>query len=139
MGADKRAVYDELAGQLAGLIAGEADLIANPANMAALLYHRLPEINWAGFYLARKSDLVIGPFQGKPACVRIAWGNGVCGSPASRGVSIVVPDVDEFPGHIACDAASPSGLILPLLAEGRAVGVFVLVRSCPARLAGAAR
>jgi L-methionine (R)-S-oxide reductase len=105
---DKRAAYAELADQLAALLAGEPDLVANTANMAALVYHGLPDLSWAGFYFARDGELVLGPFQGKPACVRIAWGNGVCGAAAARGTSIVVPDVDAFPGHIACDAASRS-------------------------------
>ena len=122
----KRGVYDELAGQLSALIAGEPDLIANTANMAALIYQGLPELNWAGFYFTRHGELVLGPFQGKPACVRIAWGNGVCGTAASRGTAIVVPDVDEFPGHIACDAASCSELVVPLVAGGRVVGVLDL-------------
>src|SRR5438128_6404935 len=122
----KRRVYDELAGQLSALIAGEPDLVANTANMAALLYHGLPELNWAGFYFARQGELVLGPFQGKPACVRIAWGKGVCGTAAARGTAIVVPDVDEFPGHIACDEASRSELVVPLVSEGRVVGVLDL-------------
>ncbi len=126
MGSKKRVAYGELAEQLAALIAGEPDLVANTANMAALLYHGLPELNWAGFYFARGGELVLGPFQGKPACVRIAWGEGVCGSAAARGSAIVVPDVDEFPGHIACDAASRSELVVPLVAAGRVVGVFDL-------------
>jgi len=126
MGSEKRASYDELAGQLATLIEGEPDLVANTANMAALLYHGLPELNWAGFYFALKGELVLGPFQGKPACMRIAWGNGVCGTAASRGTAIVVPDVDDFPGHIACDTASRSELVVPLVATGRVVGVLDL-------------
>jgi L-methionine (R)-S-oxide reductase len=126
MGSEKRAVYDELADQLAALINGEPDLIANTANMAALICHTLPELNWAGFYFAKGGELVLGPFQGKPACVRIAWGNGVCGTAAARGSAIVVPDVDAFPGHIACDAASRSELVVPLLSDGRVVGVLDL-------------
>jgi L-methionine (R)-S-oxide reductase len=122
----KRAVYAELARQLAALIDGEPDLVANTANMAALAYHGLPGLNWAGFYFARDGKLVLGPFQGKPACVRIPWGNGVCGAAALRGTSIVVPDVDAFPGHIACDAASRSELVVPLVVAGRVVGVFDL-------------
>src|ERR1700732_2417231 len=94
----KPRLYDELARQLAALIEGERDLVANCANMAALVYHGLPELNWAGFYFARDGGLVLGPFQGKPACVRIAWGKGVCGTAAARGTAVVVPDVDEFPG-----------------------------------------
>jgi len=123
---EKRAVYAALADQFAALIAGESDLVANSANLAALVYHGLPELNWAGFYFAREGELVLGPFQGKPACVRIAWGKGVCGAAASRGAAIIVPDVDEFPGHIACDAASRSELVVPLVGSGRVVGVFDL-------------
>ena len=123
---DKRAIYDEIAQQLAAILAGERNLIANAANMAALIYHGLPELNWAGFYFAQDSELVLGPFQGKPACVRIAWGSGVCGSAAASGEAIVVPDVDEFPGHIACDPLSRSELVVPLVSEGRVVGVIDL-------------
>jgi GAF domain-containing protein len=123
---EKRSLYDDLARQLAALIAGEPDRIANAANMAALIYHGLPELNWAGFYFARGDHLVLGPFQGKPACVRIAWGQGVCGTAAARGESVVVPDVHEFPGHIACDEASASELVVPLLSGERVVGVLDL-------------
>ena len=126
MVSEKRAVYGELADQLRGLIAGEPDLIANTANMAALLYHALPEVNWAGFYFAREGELVLGPFQGKPACVRIAWGKGVCGTAAARGTAILVPDVDAFPGHIACDEASRSELAVPVVAEDRVVAILDL-------------
>ena len=126
MSIGKSAIYGDLAGQLASLIADEPDRIANAANMAALVYHGLPELNWAGFYFARGGELVLGPFQGRPACVRIAWGNGVCGAAAARGTAIVVPDVDAFPGHIACDAASRSELVVPLVAGGSVVGVFDL-------------
>jgi GAF domain-containing protein len=126
MGSGKRALYGELADQLGGLIDGEPDLVANMANMAALLHHVLPELNWAGFYLARGGELVLGPFQGKPACARIAWGEGVCGTAAARGTAIVVPDVDAFPGHIACDTASRSELVVPLISAGRVVGVLDL-------------
>jgi L-methionine (R)-S-oxide reductase len=122
----KCAVYGELAGQLRALILGEPDLVANSANMAALLYHALPELNWAGFYFTRAGELVLGPFQGKPACVRIAWGKGVCGAAAARGMAVVVPDVDAFPGHIACDAASRSELAVPLVAGGRVVAILDL-------------
>src|SRR5436190_7780374 len=100
---EKVRVYAELAHQLTALVEGEPNRIANAANMAALIYHGLPQLNWAGFYFAEKDQLVLGPFQGKPACVRIAWGQGVCGTAAARGESVVVPDVHEFPGHIACD------------------------------------
>src|SRR5947199_9023947 len=113
---DKTRLYDELARQLTALIEGERDLIANSANMAALIYHGLPDLNWAGFYFARQGELVLGPFQGKPACIRIPWGQGVCGNAAARAAAIVVPDVHAFPGHIACDPSSRSELVVPLLA-----------------------
>jgi L-methionine (R)-S-oxide reductase len=126
MTAEKREIYRELATQLGALIAGEPDLVANAANMAALVYHGLHELNWAGFYFTRGRELVLGPFQGKPACVRIPWGNGVCGAAAARGAPVLVPDVHAFPGHIACDAASRSELVVPLIAAGHVVGVFDL-------------
>ena len=126
---DKAAGYRELDAQLAALLAGEHDLIANTANAAALLYGALPQLNWAGFYLLRPApqggtdggaqELVLGPFQGKPACVRIALGRGVCGTAAAERRTQLVPDVHAFPGHIACDAASNSEIVLPLI---RAVG-----------------
>jgi GAF domain-containing protein len=122
----KPALYRALAAQLAALIAGEPDRTANAANMAALLYHGLPELNWAGFYFAQDRELVLGPFQGRPACVRIAWGKGVCGTAAARGASVLVPDVHEFPGHIACDPASRSELVVPLVEAGRVTGVLDL-------------
>ena len=122
----KQVAYAELARQLDGLIAGEPDLVANCANMAALIYHGLPGLNWAGFYFERGGELVLGPFQGKPACVRIPWGSGVCGTAAARAAAIIVPDVHEFPGHIACDAASRSELVVPLVSDGRVVGVLDL-------------
>ena len=122
----KGGLYHDLAAQLAALIADEPDPVANAANMAALVYHSLPDLNWAGFYFARNGELVLGPFQGKPACTRIAWGKGVCGAAAARGMAIVVPDVDAFPGHIACDAASRSELVVPLVTGGRVIGVFDL-------------
>ena len=123
---DKPAAYDELARQLAALLAGETDIIGNAANMAALIYHGLPDINWAGFYFTRHGELVLGPFQGRPACVRIAWGKGVCGAAAARRETIVVPDVHDFPGHIACDDASRSELVVPLIVGGQVVGVLDL-------------
>jgi len=115
MTASKPALYREIAEQLAALLAGEPDFIANAANMAALLYHRLPDLNWAGFYFRREAELVLGPFQGKPACVRIPIGQGVCGAAAARGATVLVPDVHDFPGHIACDPVSRSELVVPLL------------------------
>ena len=126
MSQDKEALYDQLAQQLKALITGEVDIVANTANMAALIYDALPDINWAGFYFLRGGELVLGPFQGKPACVRIPSGQGVCGTAAARGATIVVPDVEAFPGHIACDAASRSELVVPLVADGEVVGVLDL-------------
>ena len=115
MTARKPDLYRELAEQLRGLLAGETDRTANAANMAALIYHGLPDINWAGFYFRRGQELVLGPFQGKPACVRIPLGNGVCGVAASRAATVLVRDVHDFPGHIACDPNSRSELVVPLL------------------------
>ena len=119
-------LYRELAAQLKALLAGEADRIANAANMAALIYHGLPDLNWAGFYFRQGGELVLGPFQGKPACVRIALGNGVCGTAASRGATVLVRDVHHFPGHIACDPASRSELVVPLIEAGAVSGVLDL-------------
>jgi len=123
----KAELYRDLAAQLAALIDGEPDRVANAANMAALIYHGLPDLNWAGFYFAQEGgELVLGPFQGQPACVRIAWGQGVCGAAASRGETVLVPDVHDFPGHIACDANSRSELVVPLIEDGRVTGVLDL-------------
>lgn len=129
----KRALYAELAAQLTALLAGESDPIANAANTAALIYHGLPDLNWAGFYYRRGDELVLGPFQGKPACVRIPWGEGVCGTAAARGAAVVVPDVHEFPGHIACDPNSRSELVVPLVRGGNVLGVLDLDSPLPAR------
>ena len=125
---DKAAGYRELDAQLAALLTGEHDLIANTANAAALLYNALPDLNWAGFYLLRSPDeLVLGPFQGKPACVRIALGRGVCGTAAAARRTVLVPNVHEFPGHIACDSASNSEIVLPLINNnGELLGVLDL-------------
>jgi GAF domain-containing protein len=122
----KSELYRDLAEQLGALLAGERDRIANTANMAALIYHRLPDVNWAGFYFRRGGELVLGPFQGKPACVRIPLGKGVCGTAASRGATVLVPDVHDFPGHIACDPASRSELVVPLIERGEVLGVLDL-------------
>jgi GAF domain-containing protein len=124
--ANKTEFYKELALQLSGLLSGEPDAIANAANTSALLYYALPDVNWVGFYLLKKGELVLGPFQGKPACVRIAMGRGVCGSAAQARHSIVVPDVNAFPGHIACDTASRAELVVPLIAAGELIGVLDL-------------
>jgi GAF domain-containing protein len=123
---DKLGLYRDLGRQLASLIAGESDRTANAANMAALIYHGLPDLNWAGFYFAQARELVLGPFQGQPACVRIPWGSGVCGTAAARGETVLVTDVHEFPGHIACDPVSRSELVVPLIEDGRVTGVLDL-------------
>jgi L-methionine (R)-S-oxide reductase len=122
----KEALYREIAAQLTGLFAGERSGLANTANMCALLYQLLPDVNWVGCYFLQGSELVLGPFQGKIACVRIALGRGVCGTAAERREILVVPDVHEFPGHIACDAASRSEIVLPLVQDDRLVGVLDL-------------
>lgn len=124
--ADKAAAYAELEAQLRGLLGGERDFMANAANTAALFFHALPGLNWAGFYRLAGEELVLGPFQGKPACVRIAVGQGACGTAAAQRSTVVVPDVRAFPGHIACDAASRSEIVVPLLQDGRLLGVLDL-------------
>ena len=121
---EKPALYDELAEQARGLLHGEHDRIANAANFAALVYHALPEVNWAGFYFFDGRELVVGPFQGRPACVRIALGKGVCGTAAATRRTQLVADVDAFPGHIACDAASRSEIVVPLCDGERLIGVW---------------
>jgi L-methionine (R)-S-oxide reductase len=122
----KTADYRDLNQQLVALFSGERNGLANAANMCALLYQSLPRLNWAGFYFVRGGELVLGPFQGKVACVRIALGRGVCGTAAARRETIVVPDVNEFPGHIACDTASRSEIVVPLIKRGRLLGVLDL-------------
>lgn len=132
---DKAAFYAELASQLDGLLTGESDVIANAANTSALIFHALPDLNWAGFYFLREAEeLVLGPFQGKPACVRIARGRGVCGTSVAERRTMLVEDVHAFPGHIACDAASRSELVVPLIAaDGSVLGVIDLDSPLPAR------
>ena len=131
---DKPAFYAELAAQLRGLLQDEADAIANAANTAALIYTSLPDLNWAGFYFMRAQDeLVLGPFQGKPACVRIAKGRGVCGAAAESRQTQRIADVHAFPDHIACDAASRSELVVPLIKNGKVVGVLDLDAPIPDR------
>ena len=130
---DKQADYARLAQELAALLAGESDLIANAANAAALIFDALPEVNWAGFYFLKGGELIVGPFQGKPACVRIALGSGVCGTAAAQRRTLVVPDVYQFPGHIACDAASRSEIVVPLIAGGTLLGVLDIDSPRPAR------
>ena len=122
--ADKPALYDDLAREIDALLTGEPDPTANAANAAAAIYHSLGRLNWAGFYFLRGEELVLGPFQGKPACVRIPLGKGVCGTAATRRQSVLVPDVEAFPGHIACDMASRSELVVPLLDGDRLLGVL---------------
>jgi GAF domain-containing protein len=122
---DKAALYAELLQQAQGLMHGETNVIANAANFAALVYDAVPELNWAGFYLYDGSELVVGPFQGKPACIRIALGRGVCGTAAQTLQTQVVRDVHDFDGHIACDAASNSEIVVPLTkADGSLFGVW---------------
>ncbi|KYG91502.1 MULTISPECIES: GAF domain-containing protein [Metasolibacillus] len=116
--------YALLAKQLDALLTGESDLIANLSNASALLNQFLQEINWVGFYLMKDGELVLGPFQGLPACVRIAVGRGVCGTAVEQRKTIVVEDVHAFPGHIACDAASNSEIVIPLLKEDEVIGVL---------------
>jgi GAF domain-containing protein len=124
--ASKRALYREIRRQLAALMAAERNALANAANLSALLYGALPDLNWAGFYFLQQQELVLGPFQGKVACVRIAMGKGVCGSAALRRQTLIVADVHEFPGHIACDAASQSEIVVPLVQGERLWGVLDL-------------
>jgi L-methionine (R)-S-oxide reductase len=126
MTASKLQLYHDLAEQLAALLAGEANRIANAANAAALIYHGLPDLNWAGFYFRDGAELVLGPFQGKPACVRIPIGKGVCGTAAARATAVLVPDVHQFPGHIACDPQSRAELVIPLIEAGVVSGVLDL-------------
>jgi L-methionine (R)-S-oxide reductase len=120
----KPALYAEIAGQVQALTAGEPDLIANLANTASLLYHSMPDLNWLGFYLLKDGELVVGPFQGKPACVRIAMGKGVCGTAAARRAPVIVANVHEFDGHIACDTASNSEIVVPIVRGTELIGVL---------------
>ncbi len=123
---DKAELYRDVAAQLASLLSGETDAIANAANTSALLFQLVPDLNWAGFYFMNGGELVLGPFQGKPACVRIPIGSGVCGTAAARLQSVLVDDVHAFPGHIACDGDSRSELVVPLVRNGAVVGVIDL-------------
>jgi GAF domain-containing protein len=119
-------LHSELIQQARALLEGERDFTANAANLAALIFHTLPDLNWAGFYWMKAGELVLGPFQGKPACVRIALGKGVCGTAAHERRTIVVADVNEFPGHIACDSASNSEVVVPVIHQGKLIGVLDL-------------
>lgn len=116
--------YAQLVEQARGLLRGERDRTANAANLAALVFHALPDLNWVGFYFFDGKELVVGPFQGLPACVRIALGRGVCGTAAATRQTQVVPDVEAFPGHIACDSASRSEVVVPLFKGETLIGVF---------------
>ena len=124
MFAEKLDFYRTLVAQAEALIADETDLIANMANISALLFNEMPDLNWSGFYILRQGELVLGPFQGKPACVRIAVGKGVCGTAVATGQIQLVKDVHEFPGHIACDAASNSEIVLPVRLRGEIIAVL---------------
>ena len=123
---DKAAGYRELEKQLRALLLGERDPIANCANTAALLWHSLPDLNWCGFYRLVEGELILGPFMGKPACVRIQLGKGVCGAAAAKRETVLVPDVEKFSGHIACDPDSRSEIVVPLVKNGRLFGVLDL-------------
>jgi len=136
---DKRVAYDALVHDLAHLLGDERDPVANASQAAALVWHALPDLNWAGFYFFDGTELVVGPFQGLPACTRIALTRGVCGAAASRRESIVVPDVHAFPGHIACDSRSRSELVVPVVAAGALRGVFDMDSPSPARFDDADR
>lgn len=118
--------YADLAAQARGLLSGERDRTANAANLSSLVFHALPELNWVGFYFYDGVELVVGPFQGRPACVRIALGKGVCGTAALLRLTQRVADVEDFPGHIPCDSASRSELVVPLYDGDRLIGVFDL-------------
>ncbi|AEP30002.1 GAF domain-containing protein [Brumicola nitratireducens] len=121
---NKQKQYELINAQVQALISGEPDMIANMANIAAVLFNNLERVNWAGFYLYKQDQLVLGPFQGQPACIRIPMGKGVCGTAASRRETMVVMDVHEFAGHIACDAASNSEVVVPIVVNDQLIGVL---------------
>jgi L-methionine (R)-S-oxide reductase len=129
----KPKLYRELASAAQALVAGEPDPVANMANLAALIWQTLPELNWAGFYRSFGEELVLGPFIGKPACIRIPIGKGVCGAALAERRTQLVPDVHAFPGHIACDAASRSELVVPVIRDGKVIAVVDLDSPVPAR------
>ena len=131
---DKTQQYEQLNAQVKALLEGESDRIANAANLSSLVFHSLPDLNWVGFYFFDGTELVVGPFQGQPACVRISLDRGVCGAAARTRTTQRVEDVNAFPGHIACDAASRSELVVPLVdRDGKLVGVFDLDSPLPGR------
>src|SRR5688572_28884416 len=125
-GATKPDLYANLRSQVRSLVADERDFIANAANLSSLLYHSIPDLNWVGFYLHKNDELVLGPSQGQPACVRIAIGKGVCGTAAQRRQTIIVDNVHDFPGHIACDSASNSEFVVPIIKDNHLIGVLDL-------------
>jgi GAF domain-containing protein len=131
--ADKDVMYRDLLSAIRGLTTGEPDAIANMANVAALVWETLPDINWAGFYRNIDGELILGPFQGRPACIRIPFGQGVCGAAAETLQVQRVADVHAFPGHIACDAASSSELVVPIVRDGKLVAVLDLDSPTPSR------
>ncbi len=134
---DKASQYEQLQAQARALLAGEHDRIANAANLSSLVFNALPDLNWVGFYFFDGTELVVGPFQGQPACVRIPLNRGVCGAAASTRTTQRVDDVDAFPGHIACDAASRSEVVVPLVGgDGQLIGVFDIDSPVPARFDG---
>lgn len=121
---EKQKLYSRIHAQADGLLTGESDRIANAANLAALLFMELDDVNWVGFYFIKGAELVLGPFQGQPACVRIGLGEGVCGTAGENRQTLIVDDVDQFEGHIACDGASRSEIVIPLLRDGSLLGVL---------------
>ena len=133
MTTSKRDLYDQLASQLSSLLADERDSIANAANSSSLIFNSLPDLSWVGFYFAKDDELVLGPFQGKPACVRIRIGEGVCGTAAAKCETVIVPNVHKFPGHIACDSASNSEIVVPLMKGSKLIGVLDLDSPLPSR------
>lgn len=132
-GASKAESYRQIYRELAELVKGEPNFLANAANTVSLLFHQLPDVNWVGFYWAQDENLVLGPFQGKPACTRIPFGKGVCGTAAAKSETVIVPDVNEFEGHIVCDSASRSEIVVPLLNWGKLVGVLDIDSAIPNR------
>jgi|SRR5579859_4496714 len=131
--ADKATAWADLIGAADGVTTGERDAIANMANVASLLWELIPDLNWAGFYRMVDGELVLGPFQGRAACIRIALGSGVCGTAAALATTQLVEDVNAFPGHIACDAASVSELVVPIIVDSTVIGVLDLDSPTPAR------
>lgn len=132
-GAAKPEIYRDLVASARALVDGERDGVANMANLAALVWSFVPDLNWAGFYRMVEGELVLGPFIGRPACIRIALGKGVCGAAAASGATQLVPDVHAFPGHIACDSASRSELVVPVIRDGAVIAVIDLDSPSPAR------